>query len=76
MATGHELTLLWRSRYFANDSRAVVAVKKMPKHKLDYIDLFLNEIKALNNAKRFGVPRVVGYIEAARSEDDVCLVLE
>ncbi|DBA75903.1 TPA: hypothetical protein ACH3X2_008965 [Trebouxia sp. C0005] len=63
-------------RYFANDSRAVVAVKKMPKHKLDYIDLFLNEIKALNDAKRFGVPRVVKYIEAARSKDDVCLVLE
>jgi hypothetical protein len=49
----------------------------MPKsHKLEYQDLFHNEINALITAKMCEVPRVIKYIEGAASTDEICLVLE
>ena len=49
----------------------------MPKLlRLEYGDLFHNEIRALTRARIYKIPRVIKYIEAARSTDDICLVLE
>ncbi len=49
----------------------------MPKlYKLEYGDLFQNEARALSHAHIFGVPRVIKYIEGARTTDDICLILE
>ncbi|DBA99277.1 TPA: Serine/threonine-protein kinase Nek10 [Trebouxia sp. C0006] len=64
-------------RYFEKKSKGVFAVKKMPKlYKLEYGDLFQNEARALSHAHIFGVPRVIKYIEGARTTDDICLILE
>ncbi|DBA96029.1 TPA: hypothetical protein ACH3X1_001530 [Trebouxia sp. C0004] len=64
-------------RYFENNSKGVFAVKKMPKSlRLEYGDLFHNEIRALTRARIYGIPRVIKYKEPARSTDDICLVLE
>ncbi len=68
---------MWRSRYFEKKSKGVFAVKKMPKlYKLEYGDLFHNEIRALSHAHIYGVPRVIKYIEAARTTNDICIILE
>jgi len=67
---------LWHCRYFEKNSKGVFAVKKMPKLlRLEYGDLFHNEIRALTRARIYKIPRVIKYIEAARSTDDICLVL-
>ena len=43
---------------------------------LEYADLFQNEVRALSLAERNGVPRVIKFIEGARTTDDICLILE
>ena len=43
---------------------------------LEYADLFQNEVRALSLAESNGVPRVIKFIEGARTTDDICLILE
>ena len=77
VATWHELTYLWRSRYFEKKSKGVFAVKKMPNlYKLEYANLFQNEARALSLAESYEIPRVIKFTEGARTTDDICLILE
>ncbi|KAL0055633.1 hypothetical protein WJX82_002653 [Trebouxia sp. C0006] len=64
-------------RYVEKESRGIFAVKKMSKlHTQGYGDLFYNEMCALGRAEVHNIPRVIKYVQPAKSEDDICLILE
>jgi len=45
-------------------------------HTQGYGDLFYNEMCALGRAEVHNIPRVIKYVQPAKSEDDICLILE